>query len=122
MLLALITIAGLVCIFSFDSRYRLGIAVGILSAAVCSLYAITNKKVGVGIKARTVLLYEMAGGLLGVSLLIPIYLHVLPSDQPVMVLPEGANLWWLLCLSLFCTVGLYLLQIIVLRKLPAFQW
>lgn len=122
MLLALITIAGLVCIFSFDSRYRLGIAVGILSAAVCSLYAITNKKVGVGIKARTVLLYEMAGGLLGVSLLIPIYLHFLPSDQPVMVLPEGANLRWLLCLSLFCTVGLYLLQIIVLRKLSAFQW
>jgi len=38
----------------------------------------------------------------------------------VMVLPEGANLWWLLSLALFCTVGLYLLQIIVLKKLSAF--
>ena len=38
MLLALITIAGLVCIFSFDSRYRLGIVLGVISAAVCSLY------------------------------------------------------------------------------------
>ncbi len=120
MLLALITIAGLVCIFSFDSRYRVGIAVGILSAAVCSLYAVTNKKVSIGIPSRTVLLYQMAGGLLGVSVLIPIYLHFLPSDQPVMVLPEGANLWWLLSLALFCTVGLYLLQIIVLKKLSAF--
>ncbi len=119
-LLALITIMGLVCIFSFDSRYRVGIAIGILSAAVCSLYAVTNKKVSVDIKSRTMLLYQMVGGLLGVSVLIPIYLHFLPSNQPVMVLPEGANLWWLLSLALFCTVGLYLLQIIVLKKLSAF--
>ena len=43
MLLALITIVGLACIFSFDTRYRTGIIIGVLSAAVCSLYAITNK-------------------------------------------------------------------------------
>jgi len=119
-LLALITIAGLVCIFSFDSRYRLGIVVGIVSAAVCSLYATTSKKVSAGVKARTMLLYQMAGGLVGVSALIPIYLQFFPSHQPVVVLPEGANLWWLLSLALFCTVGLYLLQIIVLKKLSAF--
>lgn len=120
MLLALITVAGLVCIFSFDSRYRLGIALGIISAAVCSLYSITNKKASDGVKSRTMLLYQMAGGLIGVSILIPIYLLVYPSSQPVMVLPKGADLWWLLCLALFCTVGLYLLQIIVLKKLSAF--
>lgn len=119
-LLALITIAGLVCIFSFDSRYRVGIAVGILSAAVCSLYAISNKQVNVGVRSVTVLLYQMVGGLLGVSVLIPIYLHFMPSSQPVAVLPEGANLWWLLILALFCTVWLYLLQIMVLKKLSAF--
>ena len=120
MLLALITIAGLVCIFSFDSRYRLGIVLGVISAAVCSLYSITNKKASDGVATRTMLLYQMAGGLLGVTVLIPFYLMVYPSTQPVMVFPSGANLWWLLCLSLFCTVGLYLLQIIVLRILSAF--
>lgn len=120
MLLALITIAGLVCIFSFDSRYRLGIALGIVSAAVCSLYSITNKKASEGVKSRTMLLYQMAGGLIGVSVLIPLYLLVYPSAQPVLVFPTGSNLWWLLCLALFCTVGLYMLQIIVLRKLSAF--
>ena len=36
------------------------------------------------------------------------------------MIPEGVNLWWLLCLSLFCTAGLYLLQIIVLKQLSAF--
>lgn len=120
MLLALITVAGLVCIFSFDSRYRLGIVIGILSAAVCSLYAITCKRVSPGVKARTMLLYQMLGGLIGVSVIIPFYLMLYPSSQPVCVIPEGANLWWLLSLALFCTAGLYLLQIIVLRTLSAF--
>ncbi len=120
MLLSLITVAGLACIFSFDSRYRVGITIGILSAAVCSLYAITCKRVSQGVKARTMLLYQMLGGLVGVSLIIPFYLWLFSSSQPVCVVPEGANLWWLLCLALFCTAGLYLLQIIVLRTLSAF--
>jgi drug/metabolite transporter (DMT)-like permease len=120
MLLALITVGGLVCIFSFDSRYRFGIGIGVVSAAVCSLYAITCKKVSAGIKARTMLLYQMLGGLAGVSVIIPFYLMLFPSSQPVYVIPEGANLWWLLSLALFCTAGLYLLQIIVLKSLSAF--
>ena len=120
MLLSLITIAGLVCIFSFDSRYRTGIVIGIISAAVCSLYAVTNKKVAPGVQARTMLLYEMLGGLVGVSLIIPIYLQIYPASQPVAIIPEGSNLWLLLCLSLFCTVGLYLLQILALKRLSAF--
>lgn len=53
-------------------------------------------------------------------MIIPVYLLIYPPMQPVMVFPTGANLWWMLCLVLFCTVGLYLLQIIVLRKLSAF--
>ena len=120
MALALITVFGLVCIFSFDSRYRVGIIIGIISAAVCSLYATTCKKVSPGVKARTMLLYQMIGGLIGVSIIIPFYLMLFPSSQPVYVIPEGANLWWLLSLALFCTAGLYLLQIIVLRTLSAF--
>ena len=120
MLLALITVAGLAFILSFDSRYRLGIVLGVISAAVCSLYSITNKKASDGVKARTMLLYQMAGGLLGVSVMIPIYLLVYPPTQPILVIPTGSNLWWLLCLALFCTVGLYLLQILVLKKLSAF--
>ena len=97
-----------------------GIIISILSAAVCSLYAITCKRVSIGVKARTMLLYQMVGGLIGVSILIPVYLMFFPSSQPVCVVPDGANLWWLLGLALFCTAGLYLLQIIVLRTLSAF--
>lgn len=120
LLFSMITVAGVLCIFSLDARYRYGIAIGIVSSAVCALYAICNKKVSTGIRSRTVLMYQMSGGLLAVSVIIPIYLIFFPSSQPVMVVPEGANLWFMLCHSLFCTVCMYLLQIQALKRLSAF--
>ena len=117
---SLITVAGVLCIFSFDARYRYGILIGIVSSAVCALYAICNKKASVGIRSRNVLLYQMSGGLVIVSMIIPIYLYFFPSQQPVMVVPEGSNLWYMLCHALFCTVGMYLLQIQALKRLSAF--
>ncbi|MBQ8008615.1 MAG: DMT family transporter [Bacteroidaceae bacterium] len=117
---SLITLAGVLCIFSFDARYRYGIMIGVVSSAVCALYAICNKKVSVGIPSRTVLMYQMSGGLVIVSAIIPVYLYFFPSQQPVMVIPEGTNLWLMLCHALFCTVGMYLLQIQALKRLSAF--
>ena len=120
LLLSIITVAGLLCIFSFDARYRYGIAIGVVSSAVCALYAIFNKKVSVGVRSRTMLMYQMSGGIVGASLIIPLYLMVFPSQQPVVVIPEGSNLWWMLCHALFCTIGMYLLQIQALKQLSAF--
>lgn len=117
---SLITVAGVLCIFSFDARYRYGIMIGVVSSAVCALYAICNKKASVGIRSRDVLLYQMSGGLVIVSMIIPIYLYFFPCNQPVMVIPAGTNLWFMLCHALFCTVGMYLLQIQALKRLSAF--
>jgi len=120
LLFSLITVAGVFCIFSFDARYRYGIMIGVVSSAVCALYAICNKRVSRGLRSRTVLMYQMSGGLVAVSFIIPLYLFFFPSSQPVVVLPEGSNLWFMLCHALFCTVGMYLLQIQALKRLSAF--
>ncbi len=120
LVLSLITIVGIVCIFSFDARYRLGIGIGLISSVVCTLYIIKNKDISRDLRTRDVLFWQMAGGLVGVSLVIPLYLAIYPSDQPVMVIPSGTNLWLMLCHALFCTVGLYLLQIMALKRLSAF--
>jgi drug/metabolite transporter (DMT)-like permease len=119
-LFSLITVAGVMCIFSLDARYRYGIAIGVVSSAVCALYAICNKKVSVGVRSRTVLMYQMSGGLIIVSAIIPVYLWFFPSHQPVVVIPNDTNLWFMLCHALFCTVGMYLLQIQALKRLSAF--
>ena len=120
LLFALITVAGVLCIFSLDARYRTGIAIGTVSSAVCALYAISNKKASVGVRSRTVLMYQMAGGLVAVSLIAPLYLCIFPCQQAVLVVPEGSNLWFMLCHALFCTVGMYILQIQALKRLSAF--
>ena len=119
-LFSLITVLGLLCIFSFDARYRYGISIGVLSSFVAALYGVCNKKVSVGVKTRTVLFYQMSAGLVVVSMIIPLYLMLFPAHQDVLVIPEGSNLWWMLCHALFCTVAMYILQIQALRTLSAF--
>ena len=119
-LFSLITVLGLLCIFSFDARYRYGISIGVLSSFVAALYGVCNKKVSVGVKTRTVLFYQMSAGLVVVSMIIPFYLMMFPAHQDVLVIPEGSNLWWMLCHALFCTVAMYILQIQALRTLSAF--
>ena len=101
-LYSLITIAGLLCIFSFDARYRYGIMIGVAAAAVAALYAVFNKKESADVRGRTSLFYQMTGGVVVLSAIIPIYLLIFPSSQ------------------LFCTVGEYLLVIKSLRRLSAF--
>ena len=118
--LSFITFAGVICIFSFDASHRTGIAIGVVSSAVCALYAICNKKVSTGISSRTVMMYQMMGGLVAVSIIAPLYLLVFPSSQPVLVLPDTSNLMFMLCHSLVCTVGMYILQIQALKRLSAF--
>ena len=86
--LSFITFVGVICIFSFDASHRTGIAIGIVSSAVCALYAICNKKVSADISSRTVMMYQMMGGLVAVSLIAPLYLMVFPSAQQVLVFPD----------------------------------
>lgn len=117
LLFSLITVAGIVLIFQFDMRYRAGIIVGIISSALAALFTITNKKVGVSHPSRMMLLYEMGGGFLGLTCLLPLYLHFFPVET---ILPDMKDFLYLLLLALVCTIGLYLLQIQVLKTVSAF--
>jgi Predicted permeases len=118
--LSFITFAGVICIFSFDVSHRTGIAIGVASSAVYALYAICNKKVSTGINTWTMMIYQMSGGLVAVSLIAPLYLLVFPSNQPVVVFPDTRNLILMLCHSLIFTIFMCVLQIQALRRLSAF--
>lgn len=117
LLFSLITVCGILLIFRFDTRYRLGIGLGIISTALAALFTIINKKVGARYPSGTILLYEMTGGCIGLLCLLPLYLHFFPVES---VIPGMSDLLWLLSLSFFCTIGLYLLQIDALKAISAF--
>lgn len=118
--LSFITFAGVLCIFSFDASHRTGIAIGVASSAVYALYAIYNKKVSPGISSWTMMMYQMMGGLVAVSIIAPLYLLVFPSEQPVVVFPDTRNLIMMLCHSLIFTIFMCVLQIQALKRLSAF--
>ncbi len=117
LLFSMIAVLGIVLIFHFDVRYRLGIILGIISSVFCALFTITNKRVGRNHSTSVMLLYEMMGGCLGLTCLSPIYLYYFPITT---MLPGMANLGYLLLLAFVCTIGLYMLQIQVLQKVSAF--
>lgn len=117
LLFSLITACGILLIFQLDIRYRTGILLGIISSALAALFTIANKKVGTGHSTTTMLLYEMTGGCLLLICLMPFYLHFFPAKS---IFPAPTDFFWLLALAFFCTIGLYLLQIEVLKTISAF--
>ncbi len=116
-LFSLLTILGIYLIFHFDSRYRLGIVLGVVSSALYALFAIANQRVGKHYEAKNMLLWEMVGGLMGLTCLIPIYNMFIPVGR---LYPVGMDYPYLAFMVVVCTIGLCLLQIIVLQKIPAF--
>ena len=116
-LFSLLTLSGIYLIFQFDARYRLGICLGIVSSALYALFAIANQRVGKHYEAKNMLFWEMTGGLLGLSLLLPIYQIFIPVGE---LIPSGLDMAYLSFMVVICTIGLCLLQIIVLQKIAAF--
>jgi len=117
LLYSLIALSGILLVFHLDVRYRTGILLGIASALFAALFTIANKQVGQNHSPRTLLFYEMLGGLLCLSLLMPAYLHFFPVQSLV---PGLRDLLYLLVFALCCTVWLYLLQIEALKTISAF--
>jgi drug/metabolite transporter (DMT)-like permease len=114
---SLITLVGIGLIFHFDVQYRTGIVLGIVSALLAALFTITNKRVVGRCASSVMLFYEMLGGFLLLTLLMPLYLHFFPVET---MLPAAQDVAYLLIFVVFCTVLLYLLQIDVLKQISAF--
>lgn len=118
-LLSFIAIAGILFIFSIDVRYRLGIALGLLCAALYSLFSILNINVAEETKedSATMLMYELLGGVLFLTLSIPVFRAIYPAEP---VAPVGSDIWSLLLLGSLFTIIPFLFQLQALRKLNAF--
>ena len=118
-LISFMAIAGVLLIFSLDVRYRLGIALGLASAALYSLFSLLNINTAdfTGEDSATMLLHELVGGVLVLSAIVPLYLHFYPGAD---IRPEGNDLLWILLLGSVFTVLPFLFQIQAMRTLSAF--
>ena len=118
-MLSVLSVCGVLLIFSFDMRYRLGIMLGIVSSASAALFTIVNKRVSANRPTTTVLQYEMLGGFLFVSLVLPFYLYFMPVQT---IVPSMLDFFYLFLFAFFCTICVYILQIQSLKKISAFTF
>ena len=118
-LISFIAIAGIMLIFSLDVRYRLGIALGLLSAAVYSLFSILNVRAATatGQDSATMLLYELVGCVVFLALCMPFFIRLNPGLPAV---PSRSDLVGILLLGSVFTIIPFLLQIHALRHLKPF--
>lgn len=116
-LLGLLTIAGISIIFHFDPQYKTGIIVGIISSFLGCLFPIFNRRFLEKHGAETVTRHELTGGLISVTMILPLYLFLFPTDK---LLPDLSDFGWLMVLALACTVLAFNLSMNALKKISAF--
>ncbi len=116
-LLGLISVGGIMLIFHFDTQYKVGIIFGIVSAFLAALFTVLNKKLLNRHEPRTVMLYELSGGFVVLSCIMPFYLSVSGISFS---LPEGADWLWLLILSWLCTVLAFYISLDALKHISPF--
>lgn len=117
LLLSALTLIGISLIFHFDTSYQLGIILGVISSSFAALYTIYNERLVQKYESITINYYQMIAGTIGLGLIMPVYLWYFPVAT---LLPSHSDFWYLLFLSAFCTVTLYVLFAESLKKLSAF--
>jgi len=117
LLLGLLVIAGICLIFRVNPHFKTGIVIGLVSALLGSLFPVLNKRILRRVSSENVTLYELSGGLLVLTLLMPVYLWLFPAPS---LLPTLSDWGWLLVLSWACTVLAFNLSMSALQKISAF--
>lgn len=116
-LLGLMVMLGVYLIFHFDQDFRLGIIFGLISAFLAAIFPIFNKKLVSEYSADTITFYEMGGGWMLLTFVVPIYMQFMPAQSYV---PGLLDIFWLIILSLFCTVLAFNLSVRALSRISAF--
>ena len=117
LLLGLLVIVGICFIFQVDPHFKTGIIIGLISALLGSLFPVLNKRVLTRVSPENVTLYELSGGFLVLTVLMPLYLWLFPAPS---LLPGWSDLGWLLLLAWACTVLAFNLSMSALQKISAF--
>ena len=116
-LLGLLGLTGIYIIFDFHPQYKAGIIFGIISSMGSALFPIYNKKLLLRFSPNILTLYELGGGLIALTFLVPVYLLIFPAAY---YLPTYTDWLWLMILAWFCTVLSFDLQLNALKKISAF--
>lgn len=109
-------ISGIYLIFEFESRYTLGIILGLTSALCASIFSIINSKQIKNRDASIISFYELIGAWVWIS----IFLFATNGFNSQMKL-NSIDLIYLLILGIICTSVAYVAGVSVMKYLSAFR-
>jgi len=115
--LGLMVIAGIYLIFHFNPKYKTGIILGITCAVLMAFVMIYIREFLQRMNPQTVLTYQLSGGLVTLSALMPFYMQQFPTDK---IFPNLGDWMWLLVLAWFCSVLAFQFSTYALKRLTAF--
>ncbi|MDW8392672.1 MAG: DMT family transporter [Chitinophagales bacterium] len=116
--MALIGLTGMLFIFRFTEFARTGIALGMLSSLLGSLFTIFNKQMVANYNSETITTYELTSGFLFLTLLMPVYLKLNGTEW---VVPSVSDSVLLVLFVVVCTVIPFNLSMKALRHVSAFM-
>ncbi|MEP6682855.1 MAG: EamA family transporter [Parafilimonas sp.] len=117
LVLGVFALAGIALIYATNLSFSTGIYVGLISAVLTVLVSVMNKKLIDGYAPETITLYQLTGGFLGLSILMPFYNYLFPTTLNI---PQHVDWLWLIILSWCCTIFTFMLYINALKKVSAF--
>lgn len=115
--LSMMGILGIYLIFHFDSKFQKGIVVGMIATFLSVAFSVLNKRLINNVPSKTIMLYELTGGWLILTLFMPLYLRLFPS---ISLFPSSLDWGWLVILSWVCTVLAMDLSLQALRHQSVF--
>lgn len=115
--LGLFAIAGILIIYNTHIQFSAGIVIGLLSSLLTVLVSVLNKSIVDKYHAENITLYQLTGGFVGLTFLLPLFQYLFPEKW---TLPTPWDWVWLILLGWVCTILTFYLYIRALKKVSAF--
>lgn len=116
-ILGLFAIAGILIIYNTHLNFSAGIIIGLLSALLTVIVSVFNKKIIDKYHPEHITLYQLTGGFLGMTILLPVFRLFFSEAWAV---PTAMDWLWLVVLSWVCTLLTFFLYIRSLKNISAF--
>jgi drug/metabolite transporter (DMT)-like permease len=114
LLLGVLVVIGVAIMFSFESKYFIGIILGLLSAFFCAIFSIFNSRLTYRFDSQLISFYELSAAF-GVCLLVFLLFYA-KSDLEM----SKIDWLWVMILALVCTVIPHAQMIKIMKKLSVF--
>lgn len=115
-LLSIAVTTGVIIIFGFETRYAMGIGIGLFSAFLSAVFNVLNGSFVKTMPSQSIARYEMLGGFIVAFS----FLLATGNFDASTFSVSGLDWFWLLLLSLICTTFAFLTSIWVLKFVTPF--